>query len=80
MKVVYNRSSSHNRPSKKLFLKNFKNSQENTFWRVPLVIKLQGNAAALVKNNNLTQVFSCEFCEVFDNNLFTEHLQETASD
>ena len=26
------------------------------------------------------QVLSCEFCEIFKNTLFTEHLRETASD
>ena len=27
----------------------------------------------------LTQVFSCEFCEIFKNNFFTENLRTTAS-
>ena len=27
-----------------------------------------------------TQVFSCEYCEIFRNAFFTEHLQETASE
>ena len=32
-----------------------------------------------IKKNNLTQLFSCEFCEVFKNTFFTEHLWTTAS-
>ena len=31
------------------------------------------------QKNNLAQVFSCEFCEIFKNTFFTEHLRETAS-
>ena len=27
----------------------------------------------------MTQVFSCEFCEISKNNFFTEYLQTTAS-
>ena len=26
-----------------------------------------------------TQVFPCEYCEIFKNTFFTDHLQETAS-
>ena len=31
------------------------------------------------KKETLTQVFSFEFCEIFKNTFFTEHLQTTAS-
>ena len=31
------------------------------------------------KKETLTQVFSCEFCEISKNNFFTEHLRTTAS-
>ena len=33
----------------------------------------------LYKKETLAQVFSCEFCEIFKNTLFTEHLRVTAS-
>ena len=32
-----------------------------------------------VKNETLAQVFSCEFCDISKNILFTEHLWTTAS-
>ena len=47
---------------KKIFLKVSQNSQENTCARVSFLIKLQTAA--------LTQVFSCEFSEVFKNTFF----------
>ena len=31
------------------------------------------------KKETLAQVLSCEFCEIFKNNFFTEHLWTTAS-
>ena len=35
--------------------------------------------ATLLKNTTLAQVFSCEFCGIFLNTLFAEHLWATAS-
>ena len=35
--------------------------------------------AGLRKKETLTRVFSCEFCEIFKNTFFTEHLWTTAS-
>ena len=32
-----------------------------------------------IKKETLSQVFSCEFCEIFKNTFFTKHLWETAS-
>ena len=52
---------------KKLFLEISQNSQKNTCASVSFFIKL------------LTQVFSCEFCEIRKNTFFTEHLWTTAS-
>ena len=52
-----------------MFLEISQNSQENNCSRVSFLIKLQAWA----------QVFSCEFCEISKNIIFTEHLQETAS-
>ena len=53
---------------KKVFLKISLNSQENTCARVSFLI-----------GTFLAQGFSCEFCKIFKNTFFTEHLQETAS-
>ena len=33
-----------------------------------------------IKIEALAQVFSCEFCKIFNNTFFTEHLRTTASD
>ena len=33
-----------------------------------------------IKKEALAQVFSCEFCEIFKNTFFTEHLRVTASE
>ena len=35
-------------------------------------------ACNFIKKETLAQVFSCEFCEIFKNNFFTEHLRTTA--
>ena len=48
-----------------VFLQISRNSQENTCVGVSFLIT--------------TQVFSCEFCEIFKNIFFTEHLPATAS-
>ena len=63
-------TSSHRRCSiKKMFLKISQNSLENACTRVTFLIKLQA-----------PPVFFCEFCEIFKNNFFTEHLWTTASE
>ena len=36
-------------------------------------------ACNFIKKETLAQVFSCEFCEIFKNTFFTEHLRMTAS-
>ena len=36
-------------------------------------------ACNFIKKETLTQVFSCEFCEISKNIFFTEHLRTTAS-
>ena len=56
-----------------------KNSQENSCAIVSFLLKLQAEACSFVKKGTLTQVFSCEFCEIFKNTLFTEHHWATAS-
>ena len=34
----------------------------------------------LFKKETLAQVLSCNFCEIFKNTFFTEHLRKTSSD
>ena len=47
-------------------------SQENTCARVSFL--------NFIKKETLTQVFSCEFCEIFENNFFIEHLRKLPLD
>ena len=53
---------------------------KSTCAKVTFLIKLHAEACNFVKRETLAQVFSCEFCEIFENTVFTEHLRETASD
>ena len=55
------------------------NSQENTCARVSYLIKMQASACNFIKNEILTQVFSCEFGEISKITFFTEHIRVTAS-
>ena len=57
-----------------VFLKISQNSQESTHARVSFLIKLQPEACNFIKKETLAQVFSCEFCEIFKNTIFIEHL------
>ena len=41
-------------------------------------IQCQAQACNFVKKEALAQVFSCDFCEVFNFTFFTEHLWTTA--
>ena len=50
-------------------LKNIVDYKKNTFWDHPFTTAQKA----------LAQVFSCEFCEIFGNTFFTEHLRTTAS-
>ena len=60
---------------KKVFLEISQNSQENTCSRVSFLIKLQ--ACNFIKKGTLAQVFSCEFCEIPENNfLYRTSLDE----
>ena len=40
----------------------------------PFLTKLQTLACSFIKNETLTQMFSCKFCVTFKNRFFTEHL------
>ena len=64
---------------KKDVLKNSQNSQENTSARASFLTKLQA-ASGFINKETLALVFSCEFCEIFKNAFFTEHLWATASE
>ena len=63
----------------KCVLKNFANSQESTSATVSFLIILLDSACSFIKKDTNALVFSCEFCEVFKNNIFTEHLWATTS-
>ena len=54
-------------------------SQENTCARASFLIKLQASGSNFIKKETLAQVFSCEFCEIFKNAFFIEHLRVTAT-
>ena len=41
--------------------------------------KVAGNACNFIKNETVAQVFSCEFCEISKDTIFTEQLWETSS-
>ena len=45
---------------------------------VPDFLFCRSEACNPIKKEFLTQVFSCEFCEIFKNTFFTEHLLTTA--
>ena len=59
---------------KKVPLKITQNSQESISVRVSFLIRLQVKACNFIKKETLTQVFSCEFGEIFKNTFFIEYL------
>ena len=61
---------------KKVLLKISQNLQENNCARVSFLIKLQ--ALGFLKKETLAQAFSYEFCKIFKNTFFIEHLRTTA--
>ena len=42
--------------------------------------KVASQACNFIKKEILVPVFSCEFCEIFKNTFFTEHLRASASE
>ena len=52
-----------------VFLKNSKNSQENTCVGVSVFFEI------FIKKKATEQVFFCEFCKIFKNTFFTENLR-----
>ena len=73
------RSSQRRCSIEKGVLKNFAKFTESTCARVTFLIKLQAEAGNFIKKETLAKMFSCEFCEIFKNILFMEHLRATAS-
>ena len=67
---------------KKAVLRNFAKFIGKHLCQGPLFNKVAGlrPATLLINNETLVQVFSCEFCEMFKNTFFTEHLWATASE
>ena len=59
---------------KKVLLKIFQYSQENSFARVSFLTKTL-LWLFFIKKETLVQVFFCEFCEGFKGIFFTEHLR-----
>ena len=55
---------------KKLILNILQNSQENNSAKVTFLIKLQHKGL----KETQVQLFSCEFCKISKNTIFTEHL------
>ena len=78
-KPVIQRSSHWSYSTEKDVPKNLAKSQENTFARVSFLIKLQALVCNFMKKETMPQVFFWEFCKVFKNTFFIEHLRTTAS-
>ena len=58
------------RSVKKLLLNISQNWQLNNCARVLFFVKLQAKTCNFIKKETLTQVFFCEFYEIFRNNFF----------
>ena len=72
-RYFYGNKSSHQRCSiKKLHLKIWQNSQENTYVFLAEICNF-------IKNETLPHVFSCGFFEIFKNESLAEHLLVTVS-
>ena len=75
--------SSHWRCSiKKGVLRNFAKSTGKHLCQTLFFNKIAGLRPLLkhfIKKESLAQIFSCEFCEISKNTIFTEHLRTTAS-
>ena len=66
-----------------LLAKQFQNNFKNlgfVFQKQPpeVFYRNRSEACNFIKKEALAQVFSCEFCEIFKNTFFTEHLRMTA--
>ena len=61
-------------------LKDFTKFTKKQMLQSLFLIKLQASACNFIKKEALAQVFRCEFCEIFKNSFFPEHLRATASE
>ena len=76
--IIYKYRSSHQRCSvQKVVLRNFTKFTGKHLCQCLFLKKLQ--RLQRIKNETLTQVFSCEFCEISKKTFFIEHLRTTAS-
>ena len=72
--------SSHRRCSMwKGVLRNFTKFTGKQLFQGLFLSKVAGQVCKFIKKETLAQVFSCEFCEIFKNTFFTEHVWTTAS-
>ena len=72
--------SSHQRCSlKKGVLRNFAKLTGKHLCQSLFFNKVAGAACNFIKKETLSQVFSCEFCDISKNTSLTEHLWTTAS-
>ena len=77
---MFAETATHQRCSiKSLFLKISQDSQENTSVGVTFLIKFQPSNLQIYLKRDSDQRVSCDFCEVFKNTFFAEHLRTTAS-
>ena len=63
---------------KKGILRNFAKFTGNHLCQSLYFNKIADLRPATLDSGTLAQVFSCEFCKIFKNNFFTEHLSTTA--
>ena len=75
--ILYLKAATGGVLEEQMFLEILQYSRENTCGRVYFLIKLQSSACNFIKKETLAQVFSCEFCEISQNNFFTEHFRTT---
>ena len=59
----------------KSVLENYTKFTGKHLWQSPFLNITAGLGSATLLKKILAQVFFCEFCEVFNNTIFTEHLQ-----
>ena len=57
-------------------LKNFTQFTVKHLCQSLFLKKVQAKAGNFIKNETLAQMFFCEFCEIFKNTFFTEHLRQ----
>ena len=80
VKATSSYKSSHRRCSiRKGSLRNFGKFTGKHLYQDLFLNKVTGLSGNFIKEETQTKVFSCGFCEISENNLFTEHLWATVS-